>query len=214
MEKISRAAAKTSGLIRYFTGLPCKNGHISERSVSCCACLHCKRVSPKQKLSSAANYKRNAEKIKEKRRARYRSIPYVKEFNKAVRGRRIEKAREYDRMRDKRDREKRRAVRLRWMQRDPELHRQRGIARNARARARKSGVSGDFSRPDIAKILKGQKRRCWWCRKKLGADYQMDHRIPLSRGGSNAPGNMVAACPTCNRSKGSKMPWEFSGTLF
>jgi hypothetical protein len=40
-EIISRVAAKDQGLKRYFTGLPCKRGHVCERLVSnqsCCKC--------------------------------------------------------------------------------------------------------------------------------------------------------------------------------
>lgn len=47
MNIIERPEAKKLGLIRYFTGRPCKRGHISERQVSnsnCCECdLHNER---------------------------------------------------------------------------------------------------------------------------------------------------------------------------
>ena len=38
---ISRADAKARGLKRYFTGIPCKHGHVSERNTSTtgCPCL-------------------------------------------------------------------------------------------------------------------------------------------------------------------------------
>lgn len=38
---ISRADAKAQGLARFFTGRPCKNGHIAERMVSNHNCLDC-----------------------------------------------------------------------------------------------------------------------------------------------------------------------------
>lgn len=40
MEIISRADAKAQGLTRYFTGKPCKHGHVSERIIAgqCCEC--------------------------------------------------------------------------------------------------------------------------------------------------------------------------------
>jgi hypothetical protein len=38
---ISRAAAKAVGLKRYFTGLPCSNGHIAERHVRQGNCTEC-----------------------------------------------------------------------------------------------------------------------------------------------------------------------------
>ena len=41
MEIISKADAIASGLKRYFTGKPCKNGHIDERLVSNKGCITC-----------------------------------------------------------------------------------------------------------------------------------------------------------------------------
>jgi hypothetical protein len=44
MEKIALADAKSSGKTRYFTGLPCANGHIAERLVSSRSCCECIRI--------------------------------------------------------------------------------------------------------------------------------------------------------------------------
>jgi len=38
---ISRKAAFAQGLVRYFTGTPCKQGHIAERYVSTGSCIEC-----------------------------------------------------------------------------------------------------------------------------------------------------------------------------
>lgn len=38
---ISRTEAKAQGLKRYFTGKPCKHGHVAERFVSTCQCAEC-----------------------------------------------------------------------------------------------------------------------------------------------------------------------------
>lgn len=49
---ISRAEAKAQGLKRYFTGKPCKHGHVAERSVgssNCIACLQERAKLPEQK---------------------------------------------------------------------------------------------------------------------------------------------------------------------
>jgi 5-methylcytosine-specific restriction endonuclease McrA len=35
--------------------------------------------------------------------------------------------------------------------------------------------------------------------------YQVDHVIPLSRGGTNDFSNFTLACPTCNNRKGSRL---------
>jgi 5-methylcytosine-specific restriction endonuclease McrA len=65
---------------------------------------------------------------------------------------------------------------------------------------------------DAALILGNQKFRCWWCGCRLTL-YDLDHRVPLSRGGSDDASNIVASCPSCNRSKQAKIPIEFCGRL-
>lgn len=41
MKTISRKEAKKQGLNRYFTGKPCKHGHVSERYTKNCSCVAC-----------------------------------------------------------------------------------------------------------------------------------------------------------------------------
>lgn len=53
-------------------------------------------------------------------------------------------------------------------------------------------------------------RRCVYCGSGLGLEHAtLDHVIPLSRGGSHLPGNLVAACQPCNQLKGALLPTEF-----
>ena len=44
MQIISRAEAKAKGLKRYFTGKPCKHGHVAERQVFNATCVKCERA--------------------------------------------------------------------------------------------------------------------------------------------------------------------------
>lgn len=66
-EIISRAEAKARGLGRYFTGKPCKHGHISERQ-ACGNCIECHNSRPfdrkRHRASCNAWQKRNPEKRK------------------------------------------------------------------------------------------------------------------------------------------------------
>ena len=58
MELISKQEAKDQGLKRYFTGLACKRGHVSDRFVStrqCCACDIARNQRPERKAQNAAN---------------------------------------------------------------------------------------------------------------------------------------------------------------
>lgn len=41
LQIIGRKEAKLNGLSKYFTGKPCKNGHLSFRNVSSCHCCQC-----------------------------------------------------------------------------------------------------------------------------------------------------------------------------
>ncbi len=41
---ISRREAIKQGLTRYFTGTPCKKGHVSERAVLNWACIECQQL--------------------------------------------------------------------------------------------------------------------------------------------------------------------------
>jgi DNA-directed RNA polymerase subunit RPC12/RpoP len=92
-------------------------------------------------------------------------------------------------------------------------HPQHSVASNARRRARKRNAEGSFSSEDVLLMKKSQGNRCWYCQKSLEAGYHIEHRVPLSRGGSNNPSNLVLACPSCNLSKGDKLPSEWSDRL-
>ena len=51
--------------------------------------------------------------------------------------------------------------------------------------------------------------RCQYCGRRLPARLlTVDHIKPRSRGGGHTWDNVVAACPTCNRRKGDRLPFE------
>jgi hypothetical protein len=92
MEIITREAAIANSLSRYYTGQPCKYGHVVERLVSDRACLTCAR---KTRLAWAANNKprmarnrrarrvRNPERHREYDRNRYQLDPRMKMLSAA-----------------------------------------------------------------------------------------------------------------------------------
>lgn len=75
--------------------------------------------------------------------------------------------------------------------------------------ARKRNAQGSHSTADIKRQYEAQKGRCYYCQAKVGDNYHVDHVIPLSRGGSNGPENIVVACVSCNTSKRDKLPHEW-----
>lgn len=115
----------------------------------------------------------------------------------------------------------------RWAKDNPERHNQknretrkqkpqhyRAIARIAtqRYRARKRDVGGEYTIEDLQAQFTRQNGKCYWCNEDLDPEnYQADHVIPVSRGGSNGPENIVCACAWCNQSKSDRLPHEWSG---
>lgn len=96
-----------------------------------------------------------------------------------------------------------------WYKRHPDKLR----AKWRRHRARREGAIGTHTEKDVKKLEILQKGRCWWCGKKLPKIYHVDHRIPLAKGGTDWPDNLVLACPNCNLSKSDKLPEEWIGRL-
>lgn len=62
------------------------------------------------------------------------------------------------------------------------------------------------SAEEVVLIIQRFGYHCAYCN---GMFQQIDHFIPLSRGGRNDSKNMVPACKPCNLSKGDKMPMEW-----
>lgn len=75
-------------------------------------------------------------------------------------------------------------------------------------RALKKRAGGTFTKQDIQAQYDRQKGKCYYCHKKI-TKYHIDHVVPLSRGGSNGPENLVIACPACNLKKNDKLLHEW-----
>ena len=57
-----------------------------------------------------------------------------------------------------------------------------------------------------------QDPHCYWCRCGLNMNSAtIDHKIALSRGGSNADDNLVLSCEPCNKEKGHEV-WTKEGS--
>jgi 5-methylcytosine-specific restriction endonuclease McrA len=52
---------------------------------------------------------------------------------------------------------------------------------------------------------------CFYCGKFCSKDYEIDHYMPIAKGGQNSLKNFRIACPICNRKKSCKLPEDFTG---
>ena len=85
MDIITRDQAKEQGLIRFFTGVPCKRGHVCERHTKSGSCIECSNA-------KSAEWNRQNDYGKDYRAA---NAEKVTKTNKAWRNRNIDKVRRY-----------------------------------------------------------------------------------------------------------------------
>lgn len=83
-----------------------------------------------------------------------------------------------------------------------------------RDRAKRRGSEGFHTADDVILQYRSQNGKCWHCGKKLNNKFEVDHLIPIDKGGTNWPNNIVCSCRKCNRSKGGKYTYEWNGRLF
>lgn len=76
-----------------------------------------------------------------------------------------------------------------------------------KARARKDGAEVEFTAEELETRVP---ERCIWCGKKLTpAILNMDHLVPLARGGDWSLDNILGICASDNRRKGTLKDSEY-----
>jgi 5-methylcytosine-specific restriction endonuclease McrA len=96
-----------------------------------------------------------------------------------------------------------------WRERNPEKAHAYTRASHGKRRAATKGVS--FTTAEWLALLERHGGRCAYCGSDFGIE--IDHRIPLNRGGSNTIENILPACRRCNRRKNQKTEEEFRELL-
>jgi 5-methylcytosine-specific restriction endonuclease McrA len=208
-----RLAALAAGERHFFTGQPCRKGHVAKRFTSIGQCVEC------GKACQAKYYAANPDKYRERRRRAYRSDP---EQARAIKNKSYRKNQAVILERSSRDYwenpEKYRERRRQYGARNPEkcrdglarwqkANRERVIALNHAYRAAKRSAEGRFTADDLEHIKKQQGGKCAACRRRR--KLTVDHIVPLTRGGSNWPNNLQLLCRSCNSAKNNKDPIAF-----
>lgn len=73
----------------------------------------------------------------------------------------------------------------------------------------RANAKGSYSARDVDLIRRFLGDRCAYCGVSLYGGGEIDHMIPLDKGGSHAPSNLTIACMPCNRAKGNRTPKEY-----
>jgi 5-methylcytosine-specific restriction endonuclease McrA len=82
-----------------------------------------------------------------------------------------------------------------------------------RRRARIKGSDRHHTASDVQCALEVQSGLCFYCHINISENYTVDHLIPLARGGSDGPENIVVACASCNFHKADRTPGEFASGI-
>lgn len=93
----------------------------------------------------------------------------------------------------------------RWLRENPERHAERQHQRRA--------LTQSATSPEVLAAVIAELRQtpCAYCgsRERI----EIDHIVPLSRGGKHEPGNLAPACKRCNTSKNNRLLDEWRPTV-
>lgn len=175
-----RREARERGDIKYFTGQPCKHGHVSGRLVSSGHCDRCASIRA-GKSHKKARHGPNGDEVRAK--------------HLAMRNRWLLKPG---------SREMVLAGTARWSVNYRLDHPIEYRVYTANQRAKKFagiGLPGLLLLQEVYELLEKQKYKCAECFDPLKKNFHLDHKMPLSRGGPNKIENIQGLCAPCNAAK-------------
>lgn len=219
-EIITLADARERGMKRYFTGEPCKHGHVAERIVSGRVCVECsKSSSEKQRNENPENVRSNrrryAEKNIENERARglrYReeNAEKLRESSKKYRIKNAEKLREKQSMRKQENRDKYLEIQKKWRVKNPDKVRYN--------RSKRRAVELNLLPPwfnEIDQFVITEAADLAMRRESItGYKWNVDHMIPLrsrNASGLHCASNLQVIPATLNMRKSNKMMFTEPG---
>ena len=232
---ITLTHARAAGLSWYFTGVPCKRGHLVKRNTVSRACKACAAGEQRARMRAKRSKNRRAcvicgalfrpttnsktccyAHLRQWRNAKNyqwrKNNPEIAANTWRVANAKWRTANpDKVRMHDKRRRERHsKTIYERqkiWRAANPLK-----VAQHShRRRMRKKGVGIQHTLSDAVTILKAQKYKCAICRSDLRkVKSHRDHITPLSKGGSDDRRNIQWLCQTCNTRKSNKDPLVFS----
>lgn len=215
MEIITRKEAIEIGQSWFFTGIPCKNGHIDKIGVSRWHCYECRRQYKKEKRNeniekarekARESYKRNVDKILERAKKNYPNIKeerqaYLKDYYQKNKDDLKQKASEYF----KANKEKVYKYKKLWNKTETGRNTARAIGISKRK-------AGYITAKQVKELKLKFKNKCYWCNCDVSKGYHIDHYVSIAKGGTSDFNNLVMSCSSCNISKSAKDPFVFAIT--
>lgn len=180
---IGRAEAKAAGLKHYFTGKPCKHGHVAPRQSSTGNCTECQREH--QSKWYAANRDKVLARTRKWREAHSERLRAIKQRWQATNS---DKAREYNQKWYAANREEAIERARKWAAANREKVNAQTQRRRARERDAECGCCTfqDFQRIyDLARL----------------AGFEVDHIEPIALGGKHCRHNLQLLTPDDHRTK-------------
>ena len=155
---------------------------------------HAYRAKNRDRANELARFRR-------RKRREARPVIDVQSRREESKKRKAERLRAYRLANKERIQESRRA----W--RNANREKVRALVRHRKALKR--NATGTHTAGDVERQRIAQRGKCYYCGVKVGDAYHADHVVPLSRGGSDGPENIVIACAKCNQSKSDRLPHEW-----
>lgn len=187
-EIVSRKDAKERGLSYYFTGKPCKRGHLAKRHVTCKLCVACKVEWERENLD-----KLRVQQQRSRSKHRTKRNTYSREWHA--------KNSEIVKVRVKRHRSKP-AVFAALKEYDREYRRQypwkQALKTQNRRAAKRNATPPWVDKEAISEIYKNRPK-----------GMTVDHIVPLTHelvAGLHVPWNLQYLSPSDNSSKGNRFP--------
>jgi 5-methylcytosine-specific restriction endonuclease McrA len=215
-----RTAAIEQGRSRYFTGIPCVNGHLAERKVVGHGCVECHRL----------NHTRRKERVgtemwREKHReasARHVAKQCAEMGEEAWLAKERARCIDYNRRNAEARRASARASMAKLYQQDPKRFSARAharekqllidnpvalrlsqAARRAAYNVRKAGTASERGLTAIVRrVWDKTDGKCAAC--AATGKLELDHVVAVINGGTNDESNLQFLCKTCNCSKGKR----------
>ena len=219
---ISREEAIAKGLNRYFTGKPCKHGHVSERCVRdgnrCITCKRIKRAPYRERANElerirySANPKRfiertkkwainNPERAKENKKKWNLANPeYSKKYSRKYYAMNPERVIGYVLKHHSKNKDRLKAAARAWVLANPHIINERVRKRTAMKRR---AVPAWYDKTSVKKIY----LQASWLSLATGIPHQVDHIVPLKNKlvcGLHCADNLQILTKTENTQKGNR----------